>query len=70
VPSEFLGRVNSIYRMIGWGMIPLGALTGGLIAHLLGLRAGYSVAGVIRGLALIVALPVLVSAVRAAREAH
>jgi MFS family permease len=68
VPSEFLGRVNSIYRMIGWGMIPLGALTGGLIAHLLGLRAGYSVAGVIRGLALIVALPVLVSAVRAARE--
>jgi MFS family permease len=68
VPSEFLGRVNSIYRMIGWGMIPLGALTGGVIAHLLGLRAGYSVAGVIRGLALIVALPVLVSAVRAARE--
>ena len=65
VPSQLLGRVNSVYRMLGWGLIPLGALTGGLIAHLLGLRAGYLIAGALRGIALLVALPVLISALRA-----
>lgn len=59
VPSEFLGRVNGVYRMLGWGPIPLGALTGGLVAHEFGLRAGYPIAGGLRGLALLVALPAL-----------
>jgi MFS family permease len=61
VPAQFLGRVNSVYRMLGWGLIPLGALTGGLVAHEFGLRAGYPVAGVLRGIALLAALPVLVA---------
>jgi MFS family permease len=65
VPSELLGRVNSVYRMLGWGLIPLGALTGGLVAHMLGLRAGYLIAGALRGIALLVALPVLIGALRA-----
>jgi len=65
VPSELLGRVNSVYRMLGWGLIPLGALTGGLVAHVFGLRAPYPIAGVLRGIALLVALPVLISAMRA-----
>jgi MFS family permease len=64
VPSELLGRVNSVYRMLGWGLIPLGALTGGLVAHAFGLRASYPVAGVLRGIALLVALPVLIRAMR------
>jgi MFS family permease len=64
VPSELLGRVNSVYRMLGWGLIPPGALAGGFVAHELGLRAGYPVAGALRGVALLVALPVLVSAIR------
>ncbi|GAA3672760.1 MFS transporter [Nonomuraea antimicrobica] len=64
VPSELLGRVNSVYRMLGWGLIPLGALAGGLVAHAFGLRAAYPVAGVLRGVALLVALPVLVRALR------
>jgi MFS family permease len=33
VPAELMGRVNSVYRMLGWGLIPLGALTGGFVAH-------------------------------------
>ncbi|GAA1224127.1 MFS transporter [Pseudonocardia alaniniphila] len=65
VPSELLGRVNSVYRMLGWGLIPLGALTGGLIAHMLGLRAGYLIAGALRGIALLIAMPVLIGALRA-----
>lgn len=65
VPAGFLGRVNSVYRMLGWGLMPLGALAGGFLAHEFGLRAGYPVAGALRGLALLAALPVLIPAVRA-----
>ncbi|MGW4961606.1 MFS transporter [Nonomuraea sp. NPDC004186] len=64
VPSEMLGRVNSVYRMLGWGLIPLGALAGGLVAHAFGLRAPYPVAGALRGIALLVAMPVLIRAMR------
>jgi hypothetical protein len=54
-----LGRVTSVYKLLGWGFIPLGALMGGLIAHRFGLRAPYPVAGILRGVALLTALPVL-----------
>ncbi|WP_049566187.1 MFS transporter [Streptomyces sp. SBT349] len=67
VPGELLGRVSSVYKMLGWGLMPLGALVGGLIAHELGLRAPYLVAGVVRGIALLAALPLLVRALRAVR---
>lgn len=64
VPASLLGRVNSVYRLLGWGLMPLGALTGGLLAHRFGLRVPYPVAGVARGLALLAALPVLIPAMR------
>ncbi|MFD2416315.1 MFS transporter [Amycolatopsis pigmentata] len=64
VPAELLGRVNSVYRMVGWGLIPLGALAGGFTAHLFGLRAPYPIAGLLRGIALLAALPILVTAFR------
>ena len=44
VPGHLLGRVNSVYRMLGWGLMPAGALAGGLVAHAAGLRAPYLVA--------------------------
>ena len=31
IPDHLLGRVNSVYRFFGWGMMPLGALLGGAI---------------------------------------
>jgi MFS family permease len=31
IPSHLLGRVNSVYRFFAWGMMPVGALLGGLI---------------------------------------
>ncbi|HMG42840.1 MAG TPA: MFS transporter [Acidimicrobiales bacterium] len=46
IPDEILGRVNSTYRFIGWGAIPLGALAGGLLADQFGLRAPFLVGGV------------------------
>ncbi len=64
VPSDLLGRVNSVYRMLGWGLMPLGALAGGFVAHAAGLRAPYVAAGVLCGLAMLAALPLLLSANR------
>jgi MFS family permease len=46
VPDRLLGRVNSAYRMIGWGTMPVGALVGGLVADAFGLEAPFLVAGV------------------------
>lgn len=31
IPDQLLGRVNSVYRFFGWGMIPIGAAIGGAI---------------------------------------
>jgi MFS family permease len=59
VPARLLGRVNSVYRMLGWGLMPVGALAGGFVAHAAGLRAPYVVAGALCGLSLLVALPLL-----------
>ncbi|MEP6625891.1 MAG: MFS transporter, partial [Acidimicrobiia bacterium] len=46
VPDALLGRVNSAYRMLGWGTMPIGAIAGGLIASAFGLRAPFLVGGV------------------------
>lgn len=31
IPDELLGRVNSVYRFFGWGMMSVGALVGGAL---------------------------------------
>jgi hypothetical protein len=64
VPSALLGRVNSAYRMVGWGLIPVGALAGGFVAYKIGLRASYTVGGIVCGVVLLAALPFLLSAAR------
>ena len=37
-PDHLLGRVNATYRLFAWGSMPVGAVLGGLIAELLGIR--------------------------------
>jgi MFS family permease len=64
VPDDLLGRVNGAYRMLGWGMMPLGALASGFVAHLAGLRAPFTVAGILRGAALVLLVPALLAASR------
>jgi len=67
VPNDMLGRVNSAYRMIGWGLMPVGAVAGGFVAHTAslhvpyapGLRAPYVIAGVLCGVATLAAWPLL-----------
>jgi len=64
VPGHLLGRVNSVYRMLGWGLMPLGALAGGFVAHAAGARAPYLVGGLLCLLSSLAALPLLLAANR------
>ncbi|MGH2757023.1 MAG: MFS transporter [Actinomycetota bacterium] len=43
IPDRLLGRVNSVYRLFGWGSMPVGAALGGFLASVFGLRAPYFV---------------------------
>ncbi|MFB9924167.1 MFS transporter [Amycolatopsis halotolerans] len=65
VPEPLRGRVHSVYRMLGWGLMPLGSLVGGFVADTVGIRAAYPLAGAFRGVALLVALPAILSTMRA-----
>jgi len=46
VPGAVLGRVYSASRVISWGVLPVGAALGGLVAELLGVRAVFAIGGV------------------------
>jgi MFS family permease len=47
VPAAVLGRVNSVYRFLGWGSIPVGALLGGVLSRAVDLRAPFLAGGVV-----------------------
>ncbi|OIQ32132.1 MAG: MFS transporter [Roseobacter sp. MedPE-SWchi] len=64
IPRKLLGRVNSIYRFFGWGSMPLGALTGGVLVSVLeqdfgreiALRSAFMCAGAACAILLLYAL--------------
>jgi MFS family permease len=60
VPNDLLGRVNSVYRWIGWGTIPIGALIGGMVAHSVSLRAPFILGSIVSGLGLLYGVKELV----------
>lgn len=45
IPSALFGRVQGAYRTLVWGGIPLGSVTGGLLAGWLGIRWAFLIAG-------------------------
>ena len=53
IPDELLGRVNSVYRFLGWGSMPLGSLLGGVLAAAFGIRGPFWGAAVIMALAIV-----------------
>ncbi|HET9348039.1 MAG TPA: MFS transporter [Arthrobacter sp.] len=57
-PARLLGRVNSAYRLLAWGTMPLGAAAGGMLAQWLGLQAMFGIMGVLT-LALLGMMPIL-----------
>lgn len=66
-PNRLLGRMNSAYRLLAWGTMPLGAGAGGLLAQWLGLQAMFGIMGALT-LALLVMMPVLTEKAIAAAE--
>jgi MFS family permease len=46
-PDRLLGRVNSCYRLVAWGTMPLGAALGGVLGEALGLRAVFAIFAVV-----------------------
>ena len=76
IPSNLLGRVNSVYRFFAWGSIPIGMFLGGGLVSVLthfvsresALRAPYFVGAVLGLLLWITATPLLTTAkIEAAR---
>lgn len=57
-PDRLLGRVNSAYRLLAWGAMPIGSAVGGLLAQVFGLRAVFAVAAAVM-LALLTGVRVL-----------
>src|SRR5262249_61949739 len=45
-PERLQGRMNSVMRFIVWGVLPLGALLGGLLATTIGIRNTLWIAGI------------------------
>jgi len=68
IPDQLLGRVNSVYRFLGWGGMPIGALIGGLLASSNGLRTPFWVGGVVLLIGSTVAAPRLFAADRLLAE--
>jgi MFS family permease len=48
IPHELFGRVQGAYRTLVWGAIPVGALLGGVVAKVVGLRDVFLVAGALQ----------------------
>jgi MFS family permease len=44
IPDHLLGRVNSVYRFLGWGGMPIGAFVGGVLVSLVEPAAGRELA--------------------------
>lgn len=61
VPQHLLGRANSVYRLVAWGGLPIGAALGGVVAAEVGTRAVFGVGAV---LMTVVAVGLLVGARR------
>ena len=60
-PDRMLGRLNATRRFIVWGVIPLGSLTGGALASVIGLRPTLWVGALAGSLSF---LPLVLSPVR------
>ncbi|MEU3623738.1 MFS transporter [Amycolatopsis coloradensis] len=69
IPDHLLGRGTSGHRVVAWGTKPLGAVAGGLLAEVVGLRPVFAVMAVLI-LALLPGLRVLTDERTAAGEAN
>jgi MFS family permease len=59
VPQDIFGRVNSVYRLLGWGGISVGALLGGFLARSFGLTAPFWFAAAVLAVMFLLTLPLV-----------
>ena len=64
IPAALMGRVGSAFRMLLYGLIPVGALVGGLISSAAGVRAAFVAAGAVQVVVVALAAPALVRRVQ------
>jgi MFS family permease len=77
IPDRLLGRVNSVYRFFGWGMMPIGTLLGGALVTVvesgadreLGLRSPFLLAAAVHVVLLLTVSPRLTTAAVVEAEA-
>jgi len=68
VPERLFGRVFGAWKMIIWGLLPVGSWVGGVVAAGSGLRAPWLLGAAVYGAALLLGLPALLRAVRLSRS--
>lgn len=69
IPEDLMGRVSASARIVSWGSMPLGALLGGALAEVIGLRGMFAVTALI-SLSLLLGLRVITEPeITAAEEA-
>lgn len=56
IPEQLFGRVQGAYRTLVWGMIPLGALVGGVVAGVTSVPTTFVISGVLQLLLAVVCL--------------
>jgi MFS family permease len=59
VPEHLFGRVNSVYKLLALGTLPLGAILGGVLGRTLGLPAPFLTAGAILLALAVLTLPII-----------
>jgi MFS family permease len=59
IPQDIFGRVNSVYRLLGWGGISVGALLGGFLARSFGLTAPFWFAASVLAIMFVLTLPLV-----------
>ena len=68
--GSLIGRVNSTFQLLSFGMLPLGAALGGVLGRTLGLRSPFLIGGGVLLVMAVVAIPIITTqAIEAARAA-
>lgn len=70
IPERLLGRVNSVYRLLGWGSMPVGAAIGGLMARAYGLRSPFFLQFAVLAAMALIAIPIVNNRTIAAARAE
>ncbi len=67
-PPYLLGRVASTFRLLIWGLIPFGALAGGLLTSHVGIQWAFRISGLVQLVVVAMAAPALIVRIHKAEQ--